>query len=282
MTGTVFSIEEFAIHDGPGVRTTVFLKGCPLSCVWCHSPEGQGFSPEILRAPNGCLSCGACLEIGKEQTGHAELVPDSATVCPRHLIRTSGITYTPTALTEKLLKNADFLRASGGGITFSGGEPLAQPFFLGECLRLLSGKLHRALQTAGYAPRKVFRQILAHCDFVLFDLKIMDPNRHKRYCGVENGQILANYRVLAASDTPFITRVPLIPTLSDTEENLTAIAQLLREYRISRVELLPYHRFTGSKYTMTGKTYRPPFDEALPPQPHTEIFNSYGIEVHIL
>lgn len=282
MLGTVFSIEEFAIHDGPGIRTTVFLKGCPLRCAWCHSPEGQAFDPQVLRAPNGCIACGACTEKGRELTGTAQLVPESVAVCPRNLVRIAGKAYTPEVLVERLLKNAAFMRSSDGGVTFSGGEPLAQPAFLSSCLKISEGKLHRALQTSGFAPLNVFERILVDCDYVLFDLKITDPARHKIYCGQDNAQILANYRTLAASGKAFITRIPLIPTLTDTAENLTAIARLMRECNVHRAELLPYHRLTGSKYAMTGRTYAPPFDETLPPNPHVEIFKAYGIEVQLL
>lgn len=279
--GRVFSIEEFALHDGPGVRCTVFLKGCPLRCVWCHSPEGQAFENEVLRSPNGCIGCGACIQKGLEIVGESILVPESAAVCPQNLIRAAGKDYTAADLCALLLKNADFLRFSGG-VTFSGGEPLAQPAFLSECLRLLEGKLHRALQTSGFASPSVFEQILADCDYVLFDLKIMDVALHTRWCGQSNAQILANYRTLAASEKPFITRVPLIPTLTDTAENITQIAKFIKECGVGRVELLPYQPLSGSKYAMTGRKYAPPFDEALTPQSHTEIWKSFGIEVHTL
>lgn len=280
--GTVFSIEEFALHDGPGVRTTVFLKGCPLSCVWCHSPEGQSFSPQAVRSPNGCLMCGACTQKGLGTVEKPIVVPGSAAVCPQNLIRMSGIAYTPEELTEKILKNAAFMQASGGGVTFSGGEPLAQAAFLSACLHILDGKLHRALQMSGFAPAEVFRTVLADCDYVLYDLKIMDPARHKAYCGQDNAQILANYRTLAASGKDFITRVPLIPTLTDTAENIWQIACFIHACGVKYVELLPYQPLSGSKYAMTGRVYAPPFDESLAPQPHTEIFESFGIEVHTL
>ncbi len=281
-SGIVFSIEEFAIHDGPGVRTTVFLKGCPLRCAWCHSPEGQDFLPEPIRSPNGCLSCGACMEAGLRESGTPTLVPHSAEVCPRHLIRMCGSKYTSDLLCKKLLKNADFWKASGGGVTFSGGEPLAQPDFLLECLKNLKGNAHRALQTCGYTSPVIFESVLSECDYVLYDLKLIDPMAHKHWCGVDNRNILQNYRTLAASGKEFITRVPLIPTVNDSPENLESTAHILHECGVGRVELLPYQSMTGSKYAMTGKKYAPPFDETLPPQPHTEIFQSYDIEVHIL
>ncbi len=280
--GRIFSIEEFAIHDGPGVRMTIFFKGCPLSCQWCHSPEGQDFAPQLLRSPNGCLGCGACLQAGQRVTGSPTLVPESIAVCPKGLIRLCGEDITSEALCARILRRADFLASAGGGVTFSGGEPLAQTDFLKACLSRLSGKVHCALQTCGFAPPARFAEILPLCDHVLYDLKLMDAQAHKHYCGVDNDRILANYRTLASSGKEFITRIPLIPGVNDTEENLGATARLMQECGVKRVELLPYHPFTGSKYAMTGRVYAPEFDDSRAPTPRTEIFESYDIEVHLL
>lgn len=211
MKGTVFSIEEFSVFDGPGIRTTVFLKGCPLKCQWCHNPEGQRFQPEYLRSPNGCLGCMACVEAGRKLTGKPCLVEQSISACPRNLVRLCGDTYTPEDLTALLEKKLWMLNTAGGGITFSGGEPLSQPGFLTECLKLLEGKTHRAIQTSGFGPEAVFRQALEHCEYVLYDLKHMDPAVHRHYTGVDNDQILSNYRTLVQSGKAFITRIPLIP-----------------------------------------------------------------------
>lgn len=280
--GTVFSIEEFSTFDGPGIRTTVFLKGCPLRCIWCHNPEGQRHDPELLRSPNGCLACGACLKKGAEQTGSPCLVADSVAVCPRNLIRLCGTDYTPQDLLTVLDKNIRLLNQSGGGVTFSGGEPLAQPHFLQGCLQLLRGKTNRALQTCGYAKPSVFSSILAECDYVLYDLKLIDETRHAAYTGVSNRTILQNYRTLAASGIPFCTRIPLIPTVNDTAENITATAELMRQNNVRDVEILPYNRMAGGKYALLGRNYEPNFDGSLTPNPHTEIFKRYGIEVTIL
>ena len=280
--GVIFSIEEFAIHDGPGIRTTVFLKGCPLRCAWCHSPEGQAFQPQIVKSPNGCLGCGACIAKGKELTGTEMLIQESISVCPRNLLRVAGECYTSEELVEKLLKNASFLNASGGGVTFSGGEPLAQSDFLNECLVLLKGKLHRALQTSGFCAPSIFEKTLKSCDYVLFDLKLMDHKKHLAFCGADNKNILENYRILANSGVEFITRIPLIPTVNDTAENITATAKFMRENGVKKVELLPYHPFAGSKYALLGRPYHPPFDESLPPVHHMEIFQKHQIEVNLL
>ncbi len=279
--GVVFSIEEFSIYDGPGIRTTVFLKGCPLRCMWCHSPEGQSFAPEILRSPNGCLSCGACLEKGLEITGEKRLVKESINVCPKDLIREAGTVYAPDELVGKILKNARILQ-KGGGVTFSGGEPLSQADFLTDCLSRLEGRIHRAIQTSGYATEEVFDRVLALCDYVLFDLKLIDDKKHRYYCGQSNELILKNYRALARSGKEFITRIPLIPTVNDTVDNLSKTAELMDRCGVRRVELLPYHKLTGSKYAMTGRVYAPEFDENIPPCPHLEIFEKHDIEVSVL
>ena len=281
-TGIVFSIEEFSIYDGPGIRTTVFLQGCPLRCAWCHSPEGQPFTSQILRSPNGCVQCGACLKKGEEITGVPSLVKESISVCPRNLIRESGITYTSDALVEKITKNLALLNRSDGGITFSGGEPLAQSEFLIECLKQLEGKTDRAIQTSGFCKPKLFADVLNHCDYVLYDLKLMDRKLHTRYCGVDNALILENYRILANSGKRFCTRIPLIPTVNDTEDNIRATAKFLAQNHVSYVELLPYHKLTGSKYALCGRVYTPPFDESIAPTPHLDIFKSYQIEVNVL
>ncbi len=280
--GRIFSIEEFSTYDGPGIRMTVFLKGCPLRCMWCHNPEGQHREIEPVRSPNGCLGCGACLEKGREKTGHPSLVPESCEVCPRGLIRLCGEDYTPNALISILEKNIPLLNMSGGGVTFSGGEPLNQWQFVLECLRGLRGKTHRALQTCGYASSSVFETVLSECDYLLYDLKLMDDAAHRRYTGVSNSVILENYRTLAQSGIPFCTRIPLIPTVNDTAKNLSATAEFMKKNGVGSVELLPYNRMAGGKYLMLGRKYETDFDGDLAPEARREIFESYGIEVKIL
>ena len=281
-TGKIFSIEEFSTYDGPGIRMTVFLKGCPLRCNWCHNPEGQRFESEMLKSPNGCLGCGACLSEGKRITGRACLVANSAKVCPLGLVRVCGTDVTPDELITKIDKNIAILNASGGGVTFSGGEPLCHSEFVRECLSLLRGKTHRAIQTCGYSDAETLLSVLAECDFVLYDLKLIDNVLHKRYTGVSNEKILENYRLLSSSGIPFITRIPLIPTVNDTEENIIATAEFMRENGAFKVELLPYNKMAGGKYELIGQKYTPDFDGSITPEPHTEIFNKYGIEAKIL
>lgn len=279
MRGLVFSVEEFATFDGPGIRMTVFMKGCPLSCSWCHNPEGQSFLPEYLRSPNGCIRCGRC-----ESTvdGKTVLTEASIAACPRSLVRRCGTEYETGELCEKLLKNAALLNMNGGGVTFSGGEPLAQADFVFECMQALKGRLHLALQTSGYVKTSGFARALELSDYFLYDLKLMDPSEHKSFCGVDNELIKKNYAALARSGVPFVTRVPLIPAVTDTEKNLTDIARFMHENGVSYAELLPYNKLAGSKYGSVLKVYEPGFDESIEPKPHDEIFSYFGIETRIM
>ena len=275
--GKLFSIEEMSTFDGPGLRMTVFLKGCPLRCMWCHNPEGQSFESQYIRSENGCLHCEACL-----QAGGGRLTEKSVQSCPRNLVRLCGEDLSPEELLRKLESKFWMLNAAGGGVTFSGGEPLSQPDFLLECLELLAGKTHRAVQTSGFAPADTFRRVLAQCDYVLYDLKLMDPEKHKQYTGVDNSRILENYSILAASGKPFITRIPLIPGVNDTRENLSRTAAFMQALGVGKLELLPYNRAAGAKYKMLGRQYETDFDPTAMPQIHKDIFEAHGIEVSVL
>lgn len=279
----VFSIEEFSVYDGPGIRTTIFLKGCPLRCSWCHSPEGQEMKNIALRSPNGCLECGECIRIcptgRKNCTGCGKCLE----VCPRDLIRMAAVDYLPEELAASLEKNFDILKMNGGGLTFSGGEPLMQSGALFEILDLLKGKIHLALQTCGYASEEVFEKALERVDLVLFDMKIMDLEKAREYEGVDNGVIFKNLEILKKSGVPFLIRVPLIPTLIDTEENLKEIIRRVRgAENLLSVELLPYNKYAGSKYKMVGREYDPRFDETIPSNPHLELFEKENVRARVL
>lgn len=219
---------------------------------------------------------------GEELTGKPCLVPESAGVCPRKLVRESGIDYTPEEMVERIKKNISILNMSGGGVTFSGGEPLSHWQFVLECMKLLRGKTNRALQTCGFAERDVFLKVLEECDFVLYDLKHMDSEIHKHYTGVDNSQILENYKLLARSGKDFITRIPLIPTVNDTEKNIRETAAFMSSLGVGKIELLPYNKMAGGKYLLMGRKYVTDFDGDIHPQPRIEIFNEYGIEVRVL
>ena len=273
----VFSIEEFSVFDGPGIRTSVFLAGCPLRCEWCQNPEGQSFENQILRSPNGCIGCGECRRRAVREHGELVFTEDSINHCPRGLLRYCAKSYSAAELCDALAKNITILNSAGGGVTFSGGEPTAHPAFLVECLSLLAGRTHRAVQTCGYCSPTVFADVLDNCEYVLYDLKLVDDSLHKRYTGVSNRAIIDNFRTLAASRTDFVIRTPLIPTVTDTESNLRAIASLLKENGVSYIELLPYNQMAGAKYRLAGKAYVPSFDETAQVSLRTDIFAEYGI-----
>lgn len=269
MRGTVFDIKEFSLNDGEGIRTTVFMKGCPLSCVWCHNPEGISAARELYVKKGNCTGCGLC----KKPCGHEECKPFGRClhICPRDLVSIVGAEWEAEDLAKKLLLQADFLKSVGGGVTFSGGEPLLQHEFVAEVLGLLEGKLHRAIETSGYADGAVFEKIISKCDFVYMDLKLFDSEEHKKYCGVGNEKILKNAERLKNSGVPYIFRVPLIPNITDTEENQRAIAEFVGD---SRVELLPYNRLAPAKYKNAGREFTKLVDSEKEVIPRTELFKN--------
>lgn len=276
--GKIFSIEEFATFDGPGIRTTVFLKGCPLKCLWCHNPEGQSFENEYVRSFNGCIHCGKCKSMATKVGDRIVYTKESQVVCPKNLIRQCGSDISASDLVEKLLKNQRILNASSGGITFSGGEPLSQSKFVLECIEIINHRLHCAIQTSGFSTKENFESILEKIDYCLFDIKIFNSQNHKLFCGVENSLILSNYEKLVKSGKPFITRVPLIPGITDTLENLVDIASFMASLGVDKVEVLPYNSMAGAKYSSMGMTYNLPLGEKLGIDCVEEIFNRYNIQ----
>lgn len=276
MEGVVFDIVEMTVNDGPGVRTTVFLKGCPLRCQWCHNPEGLSFRPQRMVSSAGCTNCGACREVCPS--------PDACTacgecvkVCPARLRRIAGTVFQPEELAARLKKHQDFLTRMGGGVTFSGGEPTAQPEFLISVLKLLDG-MHRTIETSGYCDAETFQQILKYVDYVIMDIKLVDSRKHRQFTGVDNKKILNNLEYLKRSGLPFLIRVPLIPGVNDSRENLEQTARLLENCpTLEGVELLPYHQTAGAKYEMVGIPYAPGFDVTKEPVGDMQVFQCRGI-----
>lgn len=246
-SGVIFDIKEFTVHDGPGPRVTVFFKGCPLRCRWCHNPEGLSKAAELMVRVNACVGCGEC----KKGCNHPECAPFDRCLhaCPKGLISKKGEQITSDALSKKLLAYAPFLK--DGGVTFSGGEPLLQHEFLYDMLKATK-PLHRAIETSGYAEPDVFLKIISECDLVMMDIKLVDRQKHFEYTGVYNDVILQNLEALKKSGVEHIIRVPLIPSVTDTEQNLKAVAQLAGD---CAVELLRYNNAAGAKYPMVNKKF---------------------------
>ncbi|MDD3253647.1 MAG: glycyl-radical enzyme activating protein [Lachnospiraceae bacterium] len=275
--GIIFDIKEFAVFDGPGIRTTVFLKGCPLRCKWCHNPEGLSVNPQLMISKNGCVGCGRCREVCTH-LGNCVLCGDCVKACPNRLIKLCGDRMTAEILAERLLRDADYLNRQGGGVTFSGGEPTMQSEFLLECLKRLKS-MHRTIETCGYCQTDVFARILEELDYVIMDIKLADREQHKLYTGVDNSLILDNLEQVKRSGKPFRIRIPVIPGVNDSEENYRQTAALLSGAgNLEMVELLPYHKTAGAKYEMVGRTYRPEFDINQVPNLDTEAFSQVGIE----
>ena len=280
VTGTVFDIKEFAVYDGPGIRTTVFLKGCPLRCAWCHNPEGLSPAPQLMVSPSACAHCGACQAVC-EHPEHCVSCGKCIPACPLGLRRIAGRRMESSELAARLNKSRALYEQSAGGVTFSGGEPLMQWPFVREVVRQLPG-VHTAMETSGYASDEVFDEAMRTLCLIIMDIKLMDPVQHRRYTGVDNAPILRHARRLCDGSVPFIIRTPLIPGVNDTQEQAVQTAELLKgASHLQRVELLPYHMTAGAKYPMVGLDYRPPFDAEKAVRVFTEPYEARGIPVYV-
>ena len=265
MIGRIFDIKECSVHDGPGMRTTVFLKGCPLRCIWCHNPEGLSKHPCIMVKHTLCKMCGLC----KKGCDHPECNGFSRCIhaCPNGAISLSGKDYDHKELAKIILKNKVFFDASAGGVTFSGGEPLMQHEFLSQILDELSS-VHTAIETSGYADSDVFSHIIGKTSYVMMDLKLFDDEKHKKFCGVSNKKILDNAKILMESGMDFEFRTPLIPGITDTEENLEKISEFTHGFKWEKI---PYNNLAGLKYPMIGKEY--PYDKYFQEENENESYS---------
>ncbi|NPV78832.1 MAG: glycyl-radical enzyme activating protein [Firmicutes bacterium] len=261
-TGRIFDIQRFSLHDGPGIRTTVFFKGCPLRCLWCHNPESIDPKPELAFYDNKCIGCGRC--VAACPTGALRDDPEKGRVydrelcrscwtcarnCPNQALVVQGREYTVEDVVREVISDLPFYKTSGGGVTLSGGEPTLQFDFCLALLQALEEKgLHTALDTSGFVAWEKLAQLLPFVNLLLYDLKQMDPEEHLRLTGVPNGRIIENLHRINEFNKPVEIRVPIIPGYTDSDENILAIGCLVREFTcVKRVKLLAYHKLGMSK-----------------------------------
>ena len=259
LTATIFDIQRSSYVDGPGIRTTVFFKGCNLRCAWCHNPESQSPKAQMMLYANKCTGCGKCRQVCPKGSEHCDLCGTCALYCPHNAREICGKTYTVEQVWNEIKKDRLFYDASGGGVTFSGGECMLQLDFLTEILKVCrQNGVHTAVDTAGHLPYASFERILPYTDLLLYDVKCMDPSLHRQMVGVENGQILENLRRLLQTGKPLWVRVPVIPTVNDTTEEMQRIKAFLDSCGTpAKVELLPYHAMGEHKYAAIGRTATP-------------------------
>ncbi len=244
MNGTIFDIQELTVHDGPGTRITIFLKGCPLRCLWCHNPEGQNIQQELMFNKNKCTNCLKCEVDGKKINYH---------LCPNNALIVKGYQMSVDDIVNLALKNKETLELLEGGITFSGGEPLFQPSFLLQCLKKLKEyNIHTAIETSGYCDKETFKQLLLYCDYIIMDIKLIDDEKHLTYTGKSNKKILENAKILMDSNVAHVFRTPLIKDITDTKENLKAIELFIKGHNWEKI---PSNPLAAVKYQQLGRTF---------------------------
>ena len=293
--GVVFDFKRYAIHDGPGIRTTVFLKGCPLDCPWCHNPEGKRPEPEHMWWESRCLGCGSCVEACPEDaitmTGSLEIDAERcvmcgacAEACVADALEVIGREASVEEVMEVVRKDAVFYEESGGGVTFSGGEPTMQPAFLLELLRACREEgFHTAVDTSGMTERESLLRMAGYVDLFLYDIKFMDDEAHRKYTGASNARVLENLRALDEAGAEIVVRVPLIPGVNDDAEGMERLGGFVSDLRgVREVCLLPYHkagteklgRLLGSREPFLSE---PPADDKL--EQVKGILESHGLNV---
>jgi pyruvate formate lyase activating enzyme len=266
MKGIITDVQRFSVHDGPGIRTLIFLKGCPLFCPWCCNPETQAKTPEIAFFDFKCIQCDNCVKVcsesailksGSQRIDRAKCTLCGACVqeCPSGALKIRGELMSVEEVYEIIEKDRIFYEKSGGGVTFSGGEPLVQHEFLREMLEMSKNNgLHTAVETSGFADRPIFEKVMGKVDLFLYDLKIMDNGKHREIVGTGNEPVVENLQKLAGSGKNVIVRIPVVPGFTMNGNNMTEIFAFVASLKeINTVHLLPYHKYGKSKYRFIGR-----------------------------
>lgn len=255
LTATIFDIERNSFVDGPGIRTTVFFKGCNLKCAWCHNPESQDFKPQMMFYKDKCKGCGKCKEVCPHNFEKCDLCGKCTFYCPVDARKVCGKEYTVDEVFAEIIKDKTYYDNSGGGVTFSGGECMLQVDFLAEILKKCNNAgIHTAVDTAGHIPFENFEKILPYTDLFLYDIKMFDTQKHKKYVGVGNELILENLKKLFISGAKIWVRIPIITDVNDSTCEMQKIKEFLNVYgKPEKIELLPYHAMGENKYGAIGK-----------------------------
>lgn len=293
MKGTIFNIQKFSIHDGPGIRTTVFLKGCPLRCKWCSNPESQDFHIQLLHDQSKCSRCKTCIHLCPSKAitmKEARIFFDASSClsclqcvksCPTEAISHAGEQKSVSEVVDICLQDLDFYEESGGGVTISGGEGMCQPEFVKELLiELKKHKIHTAIETTGYIKAEIFRELASMFDLLLFDVKQADAKKHLEGTSVSNERIIKNLSWAIENNLNVLPRIPVIPGFNASLEDAREISELLVKVGAKQVQLLPFHQFGERKYELLHKDYALKKEKALHPEDLTEyqkIFLSKGI-----
>jgi pyruvate formate lyase activating enzyme len=298
-TGIVFNIQKFSVHDGPGIRTTVFMKGCPLQCHWCANAESIGTEPELGIIRNICNHCGKCLDVCPEKAlrfddndriqvdrNRCTACGECVAVCPTGALTIYGKQVTVDDVFKEIEKDKAFYEGSNGGITVSGGEPLRQSDFITALFKQChEAGIGTCLDTCGYAATDKLKDVLAFTDYILYDIKHMDTARHQQFTGVANNLILNNAKVIAESGIPVLYRIPLIKNINDTTHNIRETIKFIQTLgNDTAVEFLPYHRLGIGKYQTLdrpyrGETFQTPSSDDI--ETLIKIFKDQGIQCNV-